>query len=261
MDNENEMKFTYKAYEKMILLLKEHKYTFCGYSDYREYDRNVIMRHDVDNDLEKALKLAEMEFDLGISSTYFVLTTSNFYNICSRKNKEILKAICSKGHQIGLHFDEAQYVNKDEKWQEEAIEKEILLLEQCVERKVACVSMHRPSKDMLQANWHIKGGRVVNSYDKEFFENYKYISDSRRSWKENVLELIEKEKYGRLHILVHPFWYDETEKSGKEILRSFCREQVYKCYDELNENIRNLNELLEKREIPVIGGADEEDNS
>ena len=45
----------------MIQLLKAHRYTFCGYSDYKVYDRNIIMRHDVDNDLEKALRLAELE--------------------------------------------------------------------------------------------------------------------------------------------------------------------------------------------------------
>lgn len=247
------MRFTYKSIQKMIRLLKEHRYTFCGYPDYKLYDRNIIMRHDVDNDLEKALRLAELEADWGIASTYFVLTTSNFYNICSKKNKEILKSICSMGHQVGLHFDEAQYAVHGEIWIEKAIEEEISLLEHCLEREVSCVSMHRPSKEVLQMNLHIKGGRVINSYDKIFFENHKYISDSRRNWKVNILELIEKEKYDRLHILRHPFWYDETEKSGKEVLCSFCKGQVYKCYDELNDNVRNLNELLEKREISAIG--------
>lgn len=253
MDSENMMKFTYKSISKMVQLLKEHRYTFCGYSDYKLYSRNIIMRHDVDNDLEKALRLAEMEADWGIASTYFVLTTSNFYNIWSKKNKEILKSICSMGHQVGLHFDETQYAERGEMWMEKAIEKEIALLEQCLEREVSCISMHRPSKEVLQKNWHIKGGRVINSYDKEFFENHKYVSDSRRSWKENVFELIEKEKYDRMHILLHPIWYDETEKSAKEVLGSFCKEQVYKCYGELNDNIRHLNELLEKSEIFFIG--------
>lgn len=79
------MKFTYDAYKNMILLLEEHGYTFCNYLNYKRYDKSVIMRHDVDNDLEKALKFSEIEYEMGISSTYFVLVTSNFYNIFSKK--------------------------------------------------------------------------------------------------------------------------------------------------------------------------------
>lgn len=33
----------------------------------------------------------------------------------------------------------------------------------------------------------------------------------------------------------------------------FLQRTGYKCYDELNDNVRNLNELLEKREISAIG--------
>lgn len=243
------MKFTYDAYRKMILLLKEHGYAFCNYFNYGIYDRSIIMRHDVDNDLEKALKLSEIEYEMGITSTYFVLTTSNFYNIFSKKNKEILKCICDKGHTIGLHFDETQYNKTEENWWGEAVNKEISLLEQCVGREVMSISMHRPSKETLKSNWDIRNGRVVNSYGKEFFEKHKYLSDSRRNWKEDVLDIIEKEQYDRLHILVHPFWYSEGEKSAREVLGSFCRGQVYRCYNELNRNTRDLDELLTEQDL------------
>lgn len=233
----------------MILLLKEHGYVFCNYHDYRKYTKSVIVRHDIDNDLEKALTFSELEREMGISSTYFVLVTSNFYNIFSDKNKNILKSICSAGHSIGLHFDETQYDRTDENWWSTAIDQEISFLEHCMGREVTDVSMHRPSSSTLKENWNIRDGKVVNSYGKEFFENHKYLSDSRRSWKEDVLDIISKERYSRLHILVHPFWYHTNEKTAKEVLASFCKKQVYECYEELNRNIRSLEELLERYEI------------
>ncbi len=245
------MKFTYDAYENLILLLKEHQYTFCNYFDYEIYDKSVIIRHDVDNDLEKALILSKIEYELGITATYFILTTSNFYNIFSEKNKDILKFISDKGHLIGLHFDETQYKKENENWWREAIDREISLLEQCVGREVKSVSMHRPSKDTLNASWDIRNGRVINSYGKEFFERHKYLSDSRRNWKEDVLDIIKKDQYSRLHILIHPFWYNEREIPAKEVLRSFCKKQVYQCYKELDRNMRDLSELLQKRELFV----------
>ncbi len=254
------MKFTYDAYKNMILRLKEHGYIFSNYFDYRIYDKSVIMRHDVDNDLGKALKLSGIEHEMGVTSTYFVLATSNFYNIFSKKNRDILRFICDMGHSVGLHFDETQYSKVDENWWQEAVDREIYLLEQCVGREVTSVSMHRPSKDTLNSDWDIRSGKVVNSYGKEFFENHKYLSDSRRNWKEDVLGIIEKEQYNRLHILVHPFWYNETEETTKDVLATFCKGQIYQCYDELDRNTRNLSELLMKQELLVWEKVNGEDN-
>lgn len=247
------MEFTYDAYKNMIQLLRKHGYAFCDYWNYEEYDKSVIMRHDVDQDLEKALEFSDIERELGISATYYVLMTSNFYNVFSGKNREILKKICENGHAIGLHFDETQYRKTNKDWWKEAIDNEITLLEQCVGREVTSVSMHRISKETLAADWKIRDGKVINSYGKEFIEKHKYISDSRRSWKEDVIELIRREQYNRFHMLVHPFWYDPNEKSAKEVLRSFCREQIYHCYDELSRNTRDLSELLEKSELSFLG--------
>lgn len=247
------MEFTYSAYKNMILLLKEHGYTFCDYLNYKGYDRSVIIRHDVDRDPEKALAFSEMERELGISTTYSVLLTSNFYNVFSSKNREILRQICENGHAVGLHFDETQYCHTGKDWWKEAIDYEITLLEQCIGRKVTSVAMHRVSKEALEEDWKIQGGSVINTYGKELIQNHKYVSDSRRNWKEDVLELIRGEQYNRFHMLVHPFWYYPNEKSAKEVLRSFCRGQVYRCYDELSRDTRDLSELLEKSELFTQG--------
>lgn len=247
------MEFTYGAYKNMIRLLKKHGYTFCDYLNYGEYDKSVIIRHDVDRDPEKALEFSEMEREAGISTTYSVLTTSNFYNVFSKKNRDILGKICENGHSIGLHFDETQYQKTGKDWWREAIDSEITLLEQCTGRKVTSVAMHRVSRKALEEDWKIQEGRVINTYGKEFMQNHKYVSDSRRNWKEDVMDLIKKEEYKRFHMLVHPFWYDANEKSAKEVLRSFCKEQVYRCYDELSKDTRDLNELLEKSELFVQG--------
>ena len=65
----------------------------------------------VDFDLQLALDLALFEKEIGIKSTYFILTTCESYNVLAEKNKEILKKIISLGHEIGLHFDPTLYKN------------------------------------------------------------------------------------------------------------------------------------------------------
>ena len=59
--------------------------------------------------------------------------------------------------------------------------------------------MHRPSKDFLEMDLEIPN--VINSYQKKFFNDFKYVSDSRMSWRENVEEIVDSEKYSQLHIL------------------------------------------------------------
>ena len=55
------MEFIYAAYGDMLDLLKKNKYNFSDYSNYKNYKKCVILRHDVDFNLEKALTLAKYE--------------------------------------------------------------------------------------------------------------------------------------------------------------------------------------------------------
>lgn len=241
------MKFMYSSYLEMIKLIKEKKYYITNYLDYKEFDRTVILRHDIDMDLEKAIKIAKLENNLGVKSTFFILLSSNFYNIYSKKSIRAIEQILILGHDIGLHFDEERYVKKQ--CLVEYMEKEIRILENCLGIQIKCISMHRPSKETLMANYEICEGSVINSYSKVFFEDFKYISDSRMYWREDVMGILEKAQYDRIHILTHPFWYGEEEKSMKECLKEFVKSGIEERYNNLNENFRAFEDVLGKDEI------------
>lgn len=242
------MEFTYNAYQNLIGLLREKGYTFCNYHNYTQTGRSVIVRHDIDMDIGKAVKMGELESQMGISSTYFVLVTSNFYNIFSKRNQDMLRSLVGMGHEVGLHFDEAKYdAAKDDPVQ--AMETEAELLEHCLGCEVTSVSMHRPSAATLEADYRVRNGRIVNSYGREFFHNHKYVSDSRRNWREDVIGIVESGAYDRLHVLTHPFWYDEEEKSAKEELKWFCESRIDVCYGDMRDNVRDIEEFLRRDEL------------
>lgn len=104
------MKFTYQAYRGLLSLLREGGYAFRDYHNYADTSRCVVLRHDIDNSLSQAVRLAELEAEEGVRSTWFVLLRTDFYNPASRNGLEKLRRIQSLGHEIGLHFDEASYV-------------------------------------------------------------------------------------------------------------------------------------------------------
>lgn len=242
------MEFTYKAYKNLIEKLKIKNYEFCDYENYEKNKKSVILRHDIDTSLEKALEIAKLEKSLEVSAYYFILLSTDFYNINSKKSSEILKEIIKLGGKIGLHFDETKYEINTKEDYVKYINYELKILSYIFEEKINVVSMHRPSKEFLEMNLEIPN--VINSYQKKFFKDFKYVSDSRMFWRENIEEIIEKDDYNKLHILTHSFWYSNNQnESMKEKLISYIKNGIDSRYDFLNENFRNLEEVILKKEL------------
>lgn len=238
------MDFTYKAYKGMIEKLLDKNYEISDYKNYKEKKKVVILRHDIDTSLEKALRIAEIEKELNVYSTYFILLNTDFYNINSEKSLKIVKEIKRLGGKIGLHFDEKKYKINSQKDYIKYVNYELNILSRILNEKIDIVSMHRPSKEFLEMDLEIPN--VINSYQKVFFNKFKYISDSRMNWRESVEEIIEKNQYKALHILTHPFWYEENEKTMEEKLKIFLNSATLERYNSLNENIKNFEEILSK---------------
>lgn len=240
------MEFTYLAYRNLIKQLKDKGYSFSDYINYKDKNRSVILRHDVDISLNKAFEMAKLENELGISAYYFILLSTDFYNINSEKSLSILKNIKQLGGRIGLHFDEKKYNINSENDYIKYVNYELEILSRILGEKVTTVSMHRPSKKFLDMDLEIPN--VINSYQKKFFNEFKYVSDSRMSWRENIKEIIDSEKYNQFHILIHPFWYDIEEEKIEEKLKRFIEYSKEERYKSLENNISNLKEILRKEE-------------
>lgn len=243
------MNFTYESYQGLLQLLRDHNYEIATYHNWEQSKKCVILRHDIDNDIEKSLQLAKVENSCGVKSTYFVLVTSDFYNVFSKQSAEMLREIMSLGHEIGLHFDEVQYpelAGNGEKISEK-ISQEARLLRCVTGIPVTIVSMHRPSKEILSADLHIPN--MINSYGKVFFDDFKYLSDSRRRWREPVEQIIQSEQYERLHILTHAFWYAEQEKSIQKSVSNFVNAGNQKRYLAFADNITDLAAIMKPEEV------------
>lgn len=55
------MDYTYEEYGRLVSCLKKNGYRFAIYRNYKDFNRAVIMRHDVDISLDKAVEMAEFE--------------------------------------------------------------------------------------------------------------------------------------------------------------------------------------------------------
>lgn len=242
------MKFTYEAYKELLQLLISQNYEFANYRDWVMKNRCVILRHDIDNDIEKALTLAKIEHNMGVKSTYFVLVTSDFYNIFSAKSKKMLDEIFECGHNIGLHFDEVRYPEcRTSDNVKELIIQEADILSKALGKPVDTVSMHRPSKMILEADLQIPG--MINSYGQTYFKEFKYLSDSRRRWREPVEDIITTGAFNKLHILTHAIWYNENEMDIHESIKMFVNAANRQRYIAEHENITDLDSIMMEKEV------------
>lgn len=255
--------FSSKHYREILNLLKDNSYHFLFYKDYRYNSqpnkKSVILRHDIDQSINAAYNMAQIENDLAVKSTYFVWITSPFYNIFDPSQTKLLKSILNLGHDIGLHFDPTAYPESDD-----IVEKllsETSTLAKVINHEISSFSFHRPSKSILNKTLKIKG--LLNSYDKIFFEEFKYISDSNHNWREGCV-CNHLKNNNQMHILTHPIWWNydnintQIEKLNrfKDELNEKIKSELInhikgfkEHYDSVNNNIYYLEAVKEKNQI------------
>lgn len=194
------MKFNLDEYISLLDRIQKEGYVFCDFENIQK--KSFILRHDIDVSPKIALEMAKAENSLGIRATYFFMMRSPFYNLFSRANNEIVKKIISLGHEIGLHYDEGYYSKNTDL--QMLIDTEIKVLENNFDIKVNAVSFHQPSQKIIDNEIKIK---QINTYDKEFFKDIKYLSDSNMIFKEDPIDIIKSQEFSKIQLLVHPIWW------------------------------------------------------
>lgn len=237
--------FSFKHYRHILEELLNNNFkvkSFYGI-DF-DQSKQVIIRHDVDFGLhyESVLDFAETEKSLGVSSTWFVLLRSPFYNLYSSKELVIVKKLLKDGNDIGLHFDGAIYKDFSCADLEKAIVKEKEMLENIIEAKVSSFSFHRPAASNINVS-KVLLSSILNAYDKRFTsESFTYISDSRKHWRNGcACRRLQDKDVRNLQLLTHPFWWNEKDLGLTGRFNEFF-EQILSHYDEsLDSNIKDWN--------------------
>jgi len=207
--------FTLSAYKGLIESLLHNGYRFISYEETNVDTPWVLWRHDLDFSPQRALKLAKIEAELGVRSTFFLLPHSRFYNLFEKEISDIIFQIKDLGHELGLHFDFAHYNIKDLRHLEDACKHEKSFLEWSFKVDIKAFSFHNPNE------WALKVGvgqvsDMVNAYSDYFMKNVAYASDSNGYWRNESIQQRIEEKHPRLQILTHPVWWTEKLSSPKE---------------------------------------------
>jgi len=215
--------FTFKHYAAILERALELGYRFHDHLTYwrtRPRGRSILLRHDIDNFMKRAVEFAKIESSLGLKATYFVRIHAE-YNPFFVTDYLRLKEIETAGHELALHSDVLEFaaLTGQSDRLEHLFRREIRFLETALDTKVFGIATHRDlnsgapnSMPWVSALDLSQFGLEYDAYDPAFVKERKYVSEKVNRgigwWDQCACQYLGTEE--NLTILTHPrWWYHE----------------------------------------------------
>ena len=213
-------RFSYGEYKDIISLIQKHL-PIVGFDEVinNNLEEYCVIRHDVEYSIDRAYKLAQIENELDIKSTYCIQVRNNIYNAISDKNIELVKQIKTLGHEIALHQDPpagfGDYRLKSYLLQD------MRVLSMYYDLPIKIFSYHKPKQEYLQKYFTVED--KINTNGNKFFHYFKgdglvkpeelnvtYLADSNHKWKWGDPKDLDFTKVKKLQMNMHPYsWSKE----------------------------------------------------
>jgi hypothetical protein len=238
------IEFTHQGYLALLQFIKDLHYEIVCFRDVRQDGSYVILRHDVDFSPEKALEMAYLDHQFGVSSTFFFLLTSPYYNILSKSGVGCVKEIAKLGHECGLHYDCEGF----ERLSSEARRQRVRSLAECLGESVGepirSIAQHKPARSAIRERF----SPYLDAYSAPFFENIGYISDSRGAFRvPDVHEFFRRNR--RSQLVIHPIWWHAQPKTRDEVFEFIEKEYSIKMADLLKSESKTIEDFLNQTQL------------
>lgn len=227
--------FTIEKYRTLLLSAKENEFLFAFFYEPHTADsKQILWRHDVEFSPFKALRMAEIENEVLVKSTYFFQLHSEFYNVLEKEISGIVYQIKSYGHDIGLHFDSGYFNVANEEDLEMFLRLDAQYFNAIFKTEVKAFSFHNTNPYILSCEKE-RYADMINVYSRYFKERFAYCADSTGYWRyESLLDLIKNPKIKKLQVLTHDaMWSDEILSPRQRIFESIEEhsQRLKKLYD------------------------------
>ncbi len=175
------MDFTLTKYSQLLIAFLNAGYRFQTFAEFLKQPgkRVVILRHDIDKKPNNALKIANIESELGIQSTYFFLTKTVF-------KPDIIKQIADSGHEIGYHYRDLVDSRGDKEKAIVSFKKNIGLIRSIVPVQTiamdGCPWSKYDNRDLWKKYNYKDFGIIGEPYFDVDFSKVFYLTDTGRCW-------------------------------------------------------------------------------
>ena len=243
------MDFTISSYSRLIRTFLNDGYSIVTVSEFLDKEpagKVIAPRHDVDEQPQNALKMAQAEKRLGVCATYY------FRRVTKSDYPNIIRQIAAMGHEIGYHYED---LSKTEGDMDKAIESFKVNLEYFRQYyPITTVCMHGSSSSKYDNKdiWsHVNltdFGLIGEPYLSFDFDKVFYMTDTGYAWDggkyavrdkvssnfpqsyhntKDVIEAVEKGEFPtQALILAHTLWTDSIAQWTYFHLREFLRNRI-----------------------------------
>ena len=243
------MDFTLKKYSKLLDAFNDYGYEIVTFSEYLKGqvgEKFVIMRHDVDELANNALRMAQIEKNKDIKATYF-------FRIVKQSNKpKVIRQIAAMGHEIGYHYEDLSSAEGNFERAIDSFSKNLKYFRNYYPVQTTCMHGSSTSKYDNRTLWKRYRledyGLIGEPYLSVDFDKVFYMTDTGYAWDggkyatrdvvENKFsltfhstdEIIASIKAGNFPkqsmILAHTLWTDSISEWSYLHLREFVRNNI-----------------------------------
>lgn len=241
--------FTLRKYKELVRSFVESGWQVVTVRQYLESTPSgkvLALRHDVDEQPQNALKMAEAEKELGVNATYY------FRRVTKSDHPDIIRKIAAMGHEIGYHYEDLTLSEGDVPKAIESFGRNLEYFRQYYPVKTVC--MHGSSssrfdnreiwKQVQLADYDLIGEPYL-SFD---FNQVFYLTDTGYAWDggkfavrdkvdsafslsfhrtDEVIDAVRSGQFPeRSLILAHTLWTDSLFLWTFLHLREFLRNRV-----------------------------------
>ena len=176
--------FTFAKYKELCETIVESEYTTLTFNHYFSLknipEKFVILRHDIDRRPERALKMAKVEKDLRITSTYYFRMKEEVFK------PEMIKEIANMGHEIGYHYEVMDKAEGDLEKAIKIFDDELKEFRKICDVKTICMHGNPLSKWVNKDIWGKYNFKDFGIFGEPYLSiDYKkvlYLTDTGRKW-------------------------------------------------------------------------------
>jgi hypothetical protein len=238
-----------ELYLEFLAKAKARGFSFVHFQDFlpgrtQLPERFILLRHDIDFAPEYSLRMAELEHEAGIASTFFVLVDGQFYDPLRKEVIEQLRRIHELGHEIGLHFAVNSAVESDIGVE---VALRLKILSALAGVPVRSFSQHDPVNAgfagvSLPPEHYpcVDASKVIRDY------NLLYVSDSAMMWRAYTFDTALDENRN-LCLLAHPHSWLHPQDDYVAMIRDLEAREVRDVSNRFDKFVDALNGYYTRR--------------
>jgi hypothetical protein len=201
----------------------------------------LLIRHDVDITPWSALRMAQLEHELGVHTTYYYRLHAPFYNLMDGAVLDSVRQVAAMGHEVGLHYEPGFFLERGMD-PVAGTRADLRTFEALVGFRTHSIAQHQPAAGPVLAD--ISPDHPC-AYQPALVRDIPYFGDSGFHWREGCV--CTKFHHRRLHTLIHPHSWVRDARPWQDVLRAHAQDLVGRLTAEMEAYVAHVEQYLAVR--------------